>query len=146
MKLDLGSFAFGSFLPVGGSPSWGTALGQGKGLKFSYPGWDNIIAGMLYKAIPTSKVYIPLGKGGHVYNGLDDEEVAKYILHKINLAGASSKIIDTAALSAAHSYTQGNPRLIDNLMTDAITIGSQRKSKVIDADIIHDAVENQVLG
>ena len=80
------------------------------------------------------------------YNGLDDEEVAKYILHKINLAGASSKIIDTAALSAAHSYTQGNPRLIDNLMTDAITIGSQRKSKVIDADIIHDAVENQVLG
>ena len=80
------------------------------------------------------------------YNGLDDEEVAKYILHKINLAGASSKIINTAALSAAHSYTQGNPRLIDNLMTDAITIGSQRKSKVIDADIIHDAVENQVLG
>lgn len=75
MKLDLGSFAFGSFLPVGGSPSWGTALGQGKGLKFSYPGWDNIIAGMLYKAIPTSKVYIPLGKGGHVYNGLDDEGI-----------------------------------------------------------------------
>lgn len=75
MKLDLGSFAFGSFLPVGGSPSWGTALGQGKGLKFSYPGWDNIIAGMLYKAIPTSKVYIPLGKGGHVCNGLDDEGI-----------------------------------------------------------------------
>ena len=75
MKLDLGSFAFGSFLSVGGSPSWGTALGQGKGLKFSYPGWDNIIAGMLYKAIPTSKVYIPLGKGGHVYNGLDDEGI-----------------------------------------------------------------------
>lgn len=80
------------------------------------------------------------------YNGLDDEEVANYVLHKIALAGTSKKIIDAAALSAVHSYTQGNPRLIDNLMTDAIAIGSQQKSKVINADIIHDAVENQVLG
>jgi len=38
------------------------------------------------------------------YSGLDDGEVAEYILHKIKLAGASEKIIDVAALSAAHSY------------------------------------------
>lgn len=80
------------------------------------------------------------------YNGLDDNEVAKYILHKIGLAGASETIIDSAALSVVHSTTQGNPRLIDNLMTDAITIGSQRQSTVIDADIIHAAYENQTLG
>ena len=75
MKLDLGSFAFGSNLQVGGNPSWGTALGQGKGLKFTYPGWDNILAGMMYKSIPTSKVYMPIGKGGHVYNGIEDEGI-----------------------------------------------------------------------
>ena len=75
MKLDLGSFAFGSNLLVGGNPSWGTALGQGKGLKFTYPGWDNILAGMMYKSIPTSKVYMPIGKGGHVYNGIEDEGI-----------------------------------------------------------------------
>ena len=45
------------------------------------------------------------------------------------LAGASSNIIDPAALAAAHSFTQGNPRLIDNLMTDALTIGSQQDKK-----------------
>ena len=73
MKLDLGSFAFGSYVPVGGSPSWGTALGQGKGLKFTTPGWDNILAGMMYKTIPTGKVYMPVGKGGHVVNGYEDE-------------------------------------------------------------------------
>ena len=75
MKLDLGSFAFGSNLQVGGNPSWGTALGQGKGLKFTYPGWDNILAGMMYKSIPTSKVYMSIGKGGHVYNGIEDEGI-----------------------------------------------------------------------
>lgn len=76
MKLDLGSFAFGSFLSGGGgTPSWGTALGQGKGLKFSYPGWENIIAGMLYNSIPVAKVYMPIGKGGHIYSGLDDEGI-----------------------------------------------------------------------
>ena len=75
MKLDLGSFAFGSNVPVGGNPSWGTALGQGKGLKFTTPGWENILAGMMYKAIPTNKVYMPVGKGGHVYSGLEDDGI-----------------------------------------------------------------------
>lgn len=76
MKLDLGSFAFGSSVQAGGgTPSWGTALGQGKGLKFSCPGWENIIAGMLYNSIPVTKVFMPIGKGGHVYNGLKDEGI-----------------------------------------------------------------------
>lgn len=79
------------------------------------------------------------------YKGLSDEEVAQYILHKIRLAGASERIINEGALAAAHSYTQGNPRLIDNLMTDALTIGAQSDKKVIDADVIRDAVENQIL-
>ena len=79
------------------------------------------------------------------YAGLSDDEVSKYILHKLQLAGASSTIIDPAALAAAHSFTQGNPRLIDNPMTDALTIGSQQDKKVIDAEIIRAAVDNQGL-
>ncbi|MEE1323031.1 MAG: AAA family ATPase [Bacteroidales bacterium] len=77
MKLDLGSFAFGSSVSTGGNtPSWGTSLGQKKPeLKFTYPGYDNIIIGMLYKSIPLHKVYIPLGKGGHVCNSLEDEGI-----------------------------------------------------------------------
>lgn len=58
------------------------------------------------------------------YAGLSDDEVSRYILHKLQLVGASTSIIDPAALAAAHSFTQGNPRLIDNLMTDALTFGS----------------------
>ena len=79
------------------------------------------------------------------YAGLSDDEVAEYILHKLQLAGASVNIIAPAALAAAHSYTQGNPRLIDNLMTDALTIGSQQDKKIIDAETIRAAVDNQGL-
>lgn len=77
MKLDLGSFAFGSTITSGGNtPSWGTSLGQIKpDLKLTCPGYDNIVIGMVYKSIPVDKVYIPLGKGGHVYNSLEDEGI-----------------------------------------------------------------------
>lgn len=79
------------------------------------------------------------------YAGLSDEEVSKYILHELNLAGAADSIIDPAALAATHSFTQGNPRLIDNLMTDALTLGSQQNKQIIDAEIIRAVVDNQGL-
>ena len=37
-------------------------------------------------------------------------------------------------------------RKIDNVMTDAITIGAQNNKKVIDAAVIQLAIENQRLG
>ncbi len=79
------------------------------------------------------------------YSGLSDAEVSQYVLHKLDLAGASSTIIDKAALAAVHSSTQGNPRLIDNLMTDALAIGSQQYKRVIDAETIRAAIDNQGL-
>lgn len=77
MKIDLGSFAFGSIVLSGGNtPSWGTSLGQSRpALKLTYPGCENIVIGMVYKSIPVDKVYIPLGKGGHVCNSLEDEGI-----------------------------------------------------------------------
>lgn len=77
MKLDLGSFAFGSSVESGGNtPSWGTALGQIKpDLKLTSPGYDNIVIGMVNKSIPVDKVYIPLGKGGHISNSLEDDGI-----------------------------------------------------------------------
>ena len=57
----------------------------------------------------------------------------------------TESIIDDAALTAIHGYSQGNPRLIDNLMTDALAFGSQAGKKTIDTDIILAAVDNQNL-
>lgn len=72
-------------------------------------------------------------------------EVPDYIRQKIRNAGGSPEIIDTAAISSVHSYSQGNPRLIDNVMTDAMTLGSQMEKKVIDAEVMLSAINNQAL-
>lgn len=79
------------------------------------------------------------------YGGLDDKEVAEYVVHKLTCAGSSKSIISDAALSAISGYSRGNPRLIDNLMTDALTIGAQQECQVIDDEIILAAVNNQNL-
>ena len=71
MNLDLGSFAFGSSIESGGgTPSWGTALGQSKpDYKFTYPGSEILLVGMAYCAVPLEFVSFPLGKGGRIYKG-----------------------------------------------------------------------------
>ena len=71
MNLDLGSLSFGSLISSGGgTPSWGTALGQSKpDYKFTYPGAEAIVVGMAYCAVPLEYVKFPLGKGGHIYKG-----------------------------------------------------------------------------
>lgn len=77
------------------------------------------------------------------YDGLSDTEVPEYIRHKLSCSGAAPSIINDAALSAVHGYVQGNPRIIDNIMTDALNIGVQMQKKVIDEEVILAAVNNQ---
>ncbi|MCB6202666.1 hypothetical protein [Extibacter muris] len=48
-------------------------------------------------------------------------------------------------MSAVHGYSEGNARKIDNLMTDALTIGAQQDQHCIDAEIILAAANNQSL-
>ena len=79
------------------------------------------------------------------YEGLNDNEIADYIIHKLSTAGASRSIIEDAAIGAIHGYCQGNPRLIDNLMTDALALGAQLDKKVIDSDVILAGVNAQAL-
>lgn len=79
------------------------------------------------------------------YKGLSDSETVEYIIHKLNSAGSSKAIIDEAALSAVAGHAHGNPRIIDNIMSDAIVIGSQQDKKCIDVDTILASVGNQNL-
>lgn len=79
------------------------------------------------------------------FTGLMDNEVKEYVIHKIISAQGSESIIDPAAISALHSYSQGNARIIDNLMSDALIIGEQQRKKVIDSEVIMAAAENRVM-
>ena len=77
------------------------------------------------------------------FQGLSDEEVPQYVRHKIRCAGGSEQIIDEAAMSALNSMSQHNPRVIDNIMTDAMMIAMQQDKHTIDAGVIMAATNNQ---
>lgn len=79
------------------------------------------------------------------YEGLLDQEIPDYLRHKLELAGGSFTIMGKDAVSAVHGYSEGNPRKIDNLMTDALTIGAQQDKRTIDSEVILAAANNQTL-
>ena len=76
MNIDLGTFAFGSIISSGGgTPSWGTALGQSQpDYRITYPGAEVIVMGMVYNSVPLKGVRLPLGKGGKIYTASDTQE------------------------------------------------------------------------
>ncbi len=80
------------------------------------------------------------------FQGLSDEEAVQYVLHKLSVAGSSKAIIEDAALLAVAGQAHGNPRIIDNIMTDALIIGTQAGKNCIDTDVVMSAVGNQNLG
>ena len=79
------------------------------------------------------------------FTGLSDPEVDSYVRHKIAYARGAESIIDPAALSVVHSHSQGNLRVIDNLMTDALLLRAQLDKKVIELELILAAINSQNL-
>lgn len=77
MTIDLASFAFGFNLMEGtGTPPWGTALGQQKpDYTFTHKGYKELLAGMVYNAVPLKQVYLPIGRGGNIVSGQEDPNI-----------------------------------------------------------------------
>jgi len=80
------------------------------------------------------------------FKGLSPDEISEYIHHKISLAGGTTAILATNAIPTITGFCNGNPRIIDNLMSDALMLGTQLNTKTIDAELIMAAANAQVLG
>lgn len=80
------------------------------------------------------------------FQGLQPDEVPAYIQHKLRIAGGSDSVIGEDAMSAITSLCQGNPRIIDNIMTNVLVLGAQLEKQTIDAEVIMAAVNEQALG
>lgn len=76
------------------------------------------------------------------YDGLSLEEAKNYIYSRIELAGAAHSIIDEAAVHAIANFCQGTPRIINNVMTNALILGTQLKKNTIDTEVILSACNN----
>lgn len=110
MKLNLSSLAFGSIIEKGGgTPSWGTELGQSKpDYKFTIEGCEDILVGMLYNSVNLHHVSLPLGKGGHVDIASNFEEchlasVFRKVFINGILIGYPFMMVLIKELSASHT-------------------------------------------
>jgi len=80
------------------------------------------------------------------FDGLSPDEITEYIFHKITLAGGSKSILSQDALSVIVGFCHGNPRIIDNLLSDALMLGAQLGKQTIDGEVIMAAANAQALG
>jgi len=79
------------------------------------------------------------------FTGLSPAETEQYICHKLSIAGGSAAILGEGVVSAVHGFSQGNPRLIDNVLSDMLTIGAQQEKRAMDTEVVLAAVESQSL-
>jgi len=79
------------------------------------------------------------------FEGLSDSEVVDYIRHKFSVAGAAGSILGEGTLPAIISHCHGSPRLVDNLMTEALTLGAQLEKPALDTEVFMAAINNLAL-
>lgn len=86
MNIDLGSLFFNASIETGGgTPSWGTALGQSApDYKLTYPGAADVLIAMDYCYCPLSdSLSCKLGKGGKEYKAIASQSIdSKYEITK----------------------------------------------------------------
>jgi type II secretory pathway predicted ATPase ExeA len=78
--------------------------------------------------------------------GMTSDETERYLRHKFSVAGASfNEIIGEGVVAAIMAAAKGNPRLIDNLMIQALTISSHEKLYALNTDVILKAANSLML-
>ena len=79
------------------------------------------------------------------FSGLTDAETEQYVLHKLRIAGAAESILGEGTLPAIIGYARGCPRLLDNLMNEALLLGAQLEKSSLNTEIILAAANNLAL-
>jgi len=78
----------------------------------------------------------------YVLKNLDKEETMKYIQHRLKVAGAQREIFSEKASALIYKSSDGRPRQINNICDMALLVGSMRKVKQIEEDIVRGVVKD----
>jgi len=95
---------------------------------------NNILGKQIHRAL-SQRIVI-----NYDFQGLSEMEAKEYIISRLALAGASSKIIDDNAMLASYNSCAGSIRQLNTILTKALIIGAQHDKTTIDTDIIMAAV------
>jgi len=80
-------------------------------------------------------------------SGLDRDETAQYIGHRLLIAGAANPALFTEdAIDAIHRYARGIPRLINILCDAALVYGFADELDVIDGNVLEEVIAERKIG
>lgn len=71
------------------------------------------------------------------------KETGQYILHRLNAFALDPDTFTTAAVDSIHTYSSGNPRLINLLCSNCIILMGLNDRSRIDADMVHASARNR---
>lgn len=76
-------------------------------------------------------------------NPLDEDEIAPYIKHRLQLAGTEKALFTTDAIKKIWQYSHGVPRIINTLCDTAMVYGSVEGEEEISADLIDKVIQER---
>ena len=75
---------------------------------------------------------------------LDADEVAAYVAHRLDVAGAKGRRIFTPdAVSALAARSGGVPRLVNNLATQSLFVAAARRERAVSVALVADVAEDR---
>ena len=70
------------------------------------------------------------------FKGLSKDEIAPYLVAMLKAAGVGEPLFTPEAIEAIYAFSGGLPRKINSLAEKALLLGSQKRTKSINAEII----------
>ena len=75
---------------------------------------------------------------------LEAEEVGDYLAHRLRVAGGDGRrVFGDDAIAALAERTEGVPRLVNNLATQALYVGAMRRAEAIDGALVHAVADDR---
>jgi general secretion pathway protein A len=73
---------------------------------------------------------------------LDEENSLRYVAYRLKAAGARRGIFTREAIQILYDYSDGIPLRINNIGDRCLLIGLMQKAKVINSEIVKDAIDD----
>ena len=73
---------------------------------------------------------------------LDEKSTLRYIMYRLEYAGADPDLFSNEAVSLLYQYSDGIPLRINNVCDRSLLIGFMRKANVVNTQIVSDAIDD----
>jgi type II secretory pathway predicted ATPase ExeA len=86
-----------------------------------------------------------IGADYHI-GGLNREETARYVAHRLKVAGGRTDIFDHESLSLVHVSSRGIPRLINQLCDTAMVYAFAAQQQFVIGELMQEVIKDRMAG